>query len=179
LRAFDLRALSLAVVRSSGGFFSVSIPEGMSDEAHFSAQQPRPRTPPRIPSAHVDGGRSRRDSRPSRARPGQAVRLETITRRAEFVAANAGKRAAMPGFVLLVRDGDPVPRLGITVTKKIGNAVVRNRMKRRLRALAREVLDERAVAGADHILIGRNGGIDRDYALLGTELAKAIGKLSR
>ena len=88
----------------------------------------------------------------------------------------------MPGFVLLVRergDGDPAPRLGITVTKKIGNAVVRNRMKRRLRALAREVLDERALAGADHILIGRNGGIERDYALLGTELANAISKVCR
>jgi ribonuclease P protein component len=172
----------LAVVRSSGGLFSVSIPEGMSDEAHFSAQQPRPRTPARIPPADVDGGWSCRDSRPSRSRPGQAVRLTTITRRADFVAANAGKRAAMPGFVLLVRDrgdGNPAPRLGITVTKKIGNAVVRNRMKRRLRALAREILDAPAVAGADHILIGRNGGIERDYALLGTELAKAVGKLTR
>jgi ribonuclease P protein component len=51
----------------------------------------------------------------------------------------------MPGFVLLVRDrrdDSPAIRLGITVTKKIGNAVVRNRMKRRLRALAREVLPD-------------------------------------
>ena len=88
----------------------------------------------------------------------------------------------MPGLVLLVRDrgdGDPAPRLGITVTKKIGGAVVRNRMKRRFRALAREILDAQAIAGADHILIGRNGGIERDYAVLGAELAKAIAKLSR
>lgn len=88
----------------------------------------------------------------------------------------------MPGFVLLMRprdDGDATMRIGFTVTKKIGNAVVRNRMKRRLRALARDLLPTRGVPGADHILIGRNGGIERDYALLATELGKALGKVSR
>ncbi len=88
----------------------------------------------------------------------------------------------MPGFVLLVRDrqdGDPAMRVGFTVTKKIGNAVVRNRMKRRLRALSRELLPSAGVAGADHVLIGRNGGIERDFALLRTELAKALKKVVR
>jgi ribonuclease P protein component len=87
----------------------------------------------------------------------------------------------MPGFVLLVRDrgdGDPDMRLGITVTKKIGGAVVRNRMKRRFRALARELLPERGVAGADHVLIGRAGGIERDFGLLREELGKALRKLA-
>ena len=87
----------------------------------------------------------------------------------------------MPGFVLLMRprdDGDDTKRIGFTVTKKIGNAIVRNRMKRRLRALARELLPERGVAGADHVLIGRNGGIERDYALLRTELGKAFRKVT-
>lgn len=87
----------------------------------------------------------------------------------------------MPGFVLLVRDrrdGDAAMRVGYTVTKKIGNAVVRNRMKRRLRALARELLPGGGVPGADHVLIGRNGGIERDFALLRTELAKALRKLA-
>lgn len=88
----------------------------------------------------------------------------------------------MPGFVLLVRprgDGDPVMRLGITVTKKIGNAVVRNRMKRRFRALARELLPAEGVAGADHVLIGRAGGVERDFGQLRGELVKALAKVVR
>jgi ribonuclease P protein component len=88
----------------------------------------------------------------------------------------------MPGFVLLVRprdDSDPAMRIGITVSKKVGNAVVRNRMKRRFRALAREVLAVEGLPGADHVLIGRQSGIERDYAALKTELAKALAKLKR
>jgi ribonuclease P protein component len=87
----------------------------------------------------------------------------------------------MPGFVLLVRpreDGDPSMRVGFTVTKKIGNSVVRNRMKRRLRALAREIFPENGIAGADHVLIGRAGGIERDYASLTAELKRALKKVA-
>jgi ribonuclease P protein component len=88
----------------------------------------------------------------------------------------------MPGFVLLVRpraDGEPAMRIGFTVTKKIGGAVVRNRMKRRFRALARELLPEYGLLGADHVLIGRAGGVEREFGLLRTELQRALVKLSR
>ena len=88
----------------------------------------------------------------------------------------------MPGFVLLVhdrKDGSDGMRIGITVTKKIGGAVVRNRMKRRFRALAREFLPIQGIAGADHILIGRAGGIERDFDDLKRELAKALAKVAR
>jgi len=88
----------------------------------------------------------------------------------------------MPGFVLLLRDredGDPAMRIGITVTKKIGNAVIRNRMKRRFRALAREILPGNGRPGADHILIGRAGGVERPYADLMRELRKALAKLAK
>tara|TARA_R110000868_G_scaffold256565_3_gene513360 strand:- start:1988 stop:2410 length:423 start_codon:yes stop_codon:yes gene_type:complete len=103
-------------------------------------------------------------------------------KRADFLAANRGKRAPMPGFVLLVSDradGDPAMRFGITVTKKVGGAVIRNRMKRRFRVLARELLPLHGFAGADHVLIGRDGGVERDFTLLRTELQKALGKIAR
>ena len=86
----------------------------------------------------------------------------------------------MPGFVLLVRprdDGDPAMRLGLTVSKKVGNAVTRNRMKRRFRELARAILPESGQPGADHVLIGRQSGIERDYASLADELRKALARL--
>ena len=86
----------------------------------------------------------------------------------------------MPGFVLLVRDrddGDSAMRVGFTVTKKIGGAVVRNRMKRRFRSLARDLLPQHGIPGADHVLIGRAGGVERDYAALSAELVRALGKL--
>jgi ribonuclease P protein component len=88
----------------------------------------------------------------------------------------------MPGFVLLVRprgDEDQAIRVGYTVTKKIGNAVVRNRMKRRFRALARAHLPLTGIPGADHVLIGRAGGIERDFTALSDELARALRKAAR
>ena len=67
-------------------------------------------------------------------------------------------------------------RYGITVTKKIGNAVVRNRMKRRFRALLRELLAQQGLAAHDHVLIGRDGGIERDFAQLRIELCAALAR---
>jgi len=154
--------------------------EGMSDEAHFPAEQSRPQAASRLPRAHGDRGRPEGPERSPRTRPQEAQRLETIRKRSDFLAANAGRRAAMPGFVLLVRDrkdGDPLKRVGFTVTKKIGGAVVRNRMKRRFRALARELIPCHGVPGSDHVMIGRGGGIERDFSLLRDELMKALKKV--
>jgi ribonuclease P protein component len=159
----------------------------MSDEAHFPAEQSRAQAPARLPHAVGDGERTQGIGSPSGAGPQDPLRLipaslTTLTRRADFLAANGGRRAPMPGFVLLVRprgDESPDMRLGITVTKKIGNAVVRNRMKRRFRALARELLPVDGVPGADHVLIGRAGGVERDFADLKRELTKALGKVKR
>jgi ribonuclease P protein component len=156
--------------------------QGMNDEADLSAEQPGACAPPRLPRADGDGRRSLGDPRPPQPRPQEAVGVRTLTARRDFLAANAGRRAPMPGFVLLMRrrdDGDPTMRVGFTVTKKIGNAVVRNRMKRRLRALARDLLPTAGTPGADHVLIGRNGGNERDFALLRTELGKALAKVAR
>ena len=104
----------------------------------------------------------------------------TITRRADFLAANKGLRVARPGFVLLANpNAGQGKRLGVTVTKRIGNAVVRNRMKRRFRALARELLPELGLPDTDHVLIGREGGVERDFALLRSELAAALGRAQK
>ncbi len=154
----------------------------MNDEAHFSAEQSGSGAASRLSASHGDAGRTRGDSQPPRAGPQEAFGLTPLRKRKDFLAANSARRVATPGFVLLVRpraDGDPVIRLGITVTKKIGGAVVRNRMKRRFRALGRELIATRGVAGADHVLIGRAGGVERDFARLSAELAKALDRATQ
>ena len=70
-------------------------------------------------------------------------------------------------------------RVGFTVTKKIGGAVIRNRMKRRFRALAREIVPVDGFAGTDHVMIGRATGVERDFGLLRSDLTGALGKLRR
>ena len=101
----------------------------------------------------------------------------TLTRRADFLAANKGLRNARVGFVLLTRPNDGQgTRFGITVTKKIGNAVVRNRMKRRFRELLRAALPEQGLPDHDHVLIGRAGGVERDFEKLADELSRALAR---
>ena len=83
------------------------------------------------------------------------------------------------GFVLLVRqrgDGSETMRAGFTVTKKVGNSVVRNRLKRRLREIVHLVLPAHGHPGADHVLIGRDSGLTRDFAVLLADLEKALAK---
>ncbi|GGD87240.1 hypothetical protein GCM10011515_03430 [Tsuneonella deserti] len=103
--------------------------------------------------------------------------VDTIRKRADFLAANRGIRVARPGFVLLAHpNGGRGARFGVTVTKKIGNAVVRNRMKRRFRELLRAVLPARGLADHDHVLIGRDGGVERDFDKLRAELDEALAR---
>jgi ribonuclease P protein component len=155
---------------------------GMSDEAHFPAEQSGPQAAARVPQPHGDGRRPQGAERAPRPRPQEAQRLAVIRKRSDFLAANRGTRIPTPGFVLLVRDradGDAALRVGFTVTKKIGNAVVRNRMKRRFRELARELIPAGGRPGADHVLIGRAGGVERDFGELRQDLAKALDKARR
>ena len=154
----------------------------MSDEAHLPAEQPCTGSSSRFPGSHGDRRGPCRDPRPPRPRPQEAVRLITLRKRSEFLAANSGKRAASGGLVLLVRDrsdDDPQMRIGFTVTKKIGNAVIRNRMKRRFRDLARRVLPEAGIAGADHVLIGRASGVEKPFDALEADLRRALKMVRR
>ena len=92
----------------------------------------------------------------------------------------------MPGFVLQTA---PVPadlpaattvRVGFTVSRRVGNAVVRNRVRRRLREIARQVIPGQARPDLDYVLVGRQGAIERDFALMRQELVEALrlGRLS-
>ncbi len=101
--------------------------------------------------------------------------ISVLTKRADFLLANKGLRNARPGFVLLTRPNQGQgKRFGITVTKKVGNAVVRNRMKRRFRELLRDALPDEGLADHDHVLIGRDGGITRDFHRMRLELSHAL-----
>ena len=101
--------------------------------------------------------------------------ISVLTKRADFLAANSGTRNARAGFVLLTRpNGGQGIRYGITVTKKIGNAVVRNRMKRRFRELLRAALPTQGLPDHDHVLIGRAGGVERDFQLMAEELSRSL-----
>lgn len=100
-----------------------------------------------------------------------------MRRRADFLSANRGLRVARPGFVLLANpNGGKGKRYGITVTKKVGNAVVRNRIKRRFRELLWAALPESGLGDHDHVLIARDGGIERDFSKLTMELDEALAR---
>lgn len=108
-----------------------------------------------------------------------AVTTERLRRRAEFLrVASKGRKAPVHGLVLqaLARDDEGVARVGFTVTKKVGNAVVRNRTKRRLREAARLVLRDAALRGVDLVLIGRDTTRTRPFPLLLDDLRRALVK---
>ncbi len=103
-----------------------------------------------------------------------------LKRRAEFLRVAAkGRKAPTPGLVLqaLARQDDRPVRLGFTVTKKVGNAVIRNRTRRRLREAARLLLQSRPLASADLVLVGRDTTRSRKFALLIEDLARSLAKL--
>lgn len=123
--------------------------------------------------------------RKRRGAPGLKVRpfaLDTVgrlTQRAQFLnVAAQGRKAATHGVVLqLFERGDGLPaRLGFTVTKKVGNAVIRNHTRRRLREAARLLLRDEPVMGKDIVLIGRDATRKREFTLLIDDLRRAMRK---
>ena len=103
--------------------------------------------------------------------------------RSDFLRAASARRQGAQGFLLQARrrdDGSDAVRVGFTCSKKIGNAVMRNRAKRRLRALAREVLATRARPGWDYVLVARpDATISRGWPELCADLMQALARIHR
>ncbi len=112
--------------------------------------------------------------------------LVTLTRRADFLSAARARRVAMPAFVLQARkrtqteapDTPTAIRIGFTCSRKVGNAVARNRAKRRLREIARAVIPSAGREGWDYVLIGRKDATaTRDFRDLLTDLNRAMDRV--
>jgi ribonuclease P protein component len=103
--------------------------------------------------------------------------------RADFLAAAKGRRQHQRGFVLQARqrseaeDASPAPRFGFTVTKKTGNSVVRNRIRRRLREIVRLHATEDARPGMDYVLVGRIEALTAGFDQLRGEFRRALHKI--
>lgn len=108
--------------------------------------------------------------------------LETMRNRADFLACARGRRQGTTGMLVqaLNRCDDGPVRVGFTCSKKVGNAVARNRAKRRLREVARLLLPDHGRAGWDYVLIGsRDRTAERPFDDLQNDLLYALGKLHR
>ena len=109
-------------------------------------------------------------------------KLGRLKKRSEFLYVRDGKYQAIGGVVIQMRKNiasDTALRVGFTATKKIGNAVVRNKAKRRLRACAAELLPQYGLQGHDYVFIARAGTTLRNYADLKQDVKKALQKLAR
>ena len=108
-------------------------------------------------------------------------KLGLLKKRSEFLYVRDGRYEARGGVVIQARanpDHNTI-RAGFTATKKIGNAVIRNRAKRRLRAVCLEVLPPLSTPGTDYVFIARNSTVQRPYELLLDDARKALLSLAQ
>jgi ribonuclease P protein component len=107
--------------------------------------------------------------------------MDRLRQRADFIAVANGARMSGPAFVLQGRtrdDAGPV-RVGFTVTKKVGTATERNRIRRRLRELVKRVDDVSLRPHNDYVLVGRRAALDRGFALMIDDLRSALDRIAR
>lgn len=108
-------------------------------------------------------------------------KLARIKNRKDYLAVAAtGRRWVTPAFVLQTKeatDKESAPKVGFTVTKKVGNAVIRNRVRRRMKEAAREIFPLKANTGWKYVLIGRHACVDMAYERIKSDLIWALKKL--
>jgi ribonuclease P protein component len=107
--------------------------------------------------------------------------MERLKRRRDFLAAAAGAKASTAGFVLQERprgDGGPA-RVGFTVSKKVGGAVERNRVRRQLREIVRLSAARSLHGGSDYVMVGRRAALDMSFSRLAEDFAGALARLDR
>ena len=118
-----------------------------------------------------------------KASPAVPFSMATLRKRSDFLRAARAQRQAKPGFILQARrrrdePSDSEIRVGCTCSKKVGNAVARNRAKRRLREIARAVIPFHGKSGWDYVLIGRQlETSQRDYQIMVQELLSALSNI--
>jgi ribonuclease P protein component len=160
-------------------------------EADLSTEQARTQAPSRFPRAHGDEGGTQGPFGAPGTRTQAAVRLtaantaariasmERLRQRADFLAAATGFKAPAAAFVLQARkrrDTGPA-RFGFTVSKKVGNAVERNRVRRRLREIVRLSAASRLHAGHDYVLIGRRAALNLPFARMTQDFEGALRRI--
>ncbi|MGZ8330021.1 MAG: ribonuclease P protein component [Rhodoplanes sp.] len=107
--------------------------------------------------------------------------MERVKQRSDFLAAAAGAKA--PGLALILQarernDAGP-PRVGFTVSRKVGTAVERNRVRRRLREIVRLSAAGRLHSGKDYVLIGRRAALDLPFDRLCADFLGALARVHR
>ncbi|SMY06378.1 ribonuclease P protein component [Flavimaricola marinus] len=143
---------------------------------------PADRAPRAVFSCADAGGGS---SESAAAAPSAAQKPVVMTKRSDFLRASRGLRHAAPGFHFQARkrdESEPASgmRVGYTCSKKVGNAVARNRAKRRLREAARLVLPTHGRPGWDYVLVGKAGATaERDFVALQADLVAALKRVHR
>jgi ribonuclease P protein component len=122
----------------------------------------------------------------AKATAGSRSRLVTLKTRAEFLRIRKGARWATPAFVLEAKErGTPAaekvksePRFGFTVTRQVGKAVERNRIRRRLKAAVLSVQANHTRADYDYVLIARRTALESAFGVLVADLATALDRVN-